>query len=182
MVDMATAVTAEGKIRVALNRGESVPEGWIIDGDGKPTTDPQDYLGDRPGAILPLGAVAAYKGYCLGFAVEVLGGLLSGEGCAAGDRTMHSNGVLFTVYDPEFFTDENAYHDELESLIRHVGSSRIDPDIGEILVPGEPEFRSARQRQRDGIPVDDTTWEHIADAARRLGLNPDPWTAEGLEA
>ena len=157
MVDMATSVTAEGKIRVAQNRGESVPEGRIIDHEGRPTTDPEDYLGEQGGAILPLGGVAGYKGYCLGFTVEVLGGLLSGEGCAAGDRTMHSNGVLFTVYDPFFFTEDDAYQEELENLIRHVHTSRVDPAIGEILLPGEPEFRSARQRQRNGIAVDDTT-------------------------
>ena len=181
MVDMATAVTAEGKIRVAHNRGESVPEGWIIDHEGKPTTDPDDYLKEGGGAILPLGGVAGYKGYCLGFTVEVLGGLLSGEGCAAGERTMRSNGVLFTVYDPSFFTEDDAYQEELESLIRHVYTSRVDPAIGEILLPGEPEFRAARLRQRDGSEVDDTTWARIGDAARGLGLNPDPWENEALQ-
>ena len=103
-----------------------------------------------------------------------------GEGCAAGDRTMHSNGVLFTVYDPSLFTEDDAYQEELENLIRHVHTSRVDPAIGEILLPGEPEFRSARQRQRNGIAVDDTTWARIVDAARGLGLNPDPWEDDAL--
>ena len=91
---------------------------------------------------------------------------------------MHSNGVLFTVYDPSFFTEDDAYQEELENLIRHVYTSRVDPAIGEILLPGEPEFRSARQHQRDGIAVDDTTWARIGEAARRLGLNPDAWEDE----
>ena len=180
MVDMATSVTAEGKVRVYHNRGQAIPEGWLIDEDGHPTTDVADYL-DRPGgAILPLGGVAGYKGYCLSFAVEILGGLLSGEGCASGERIMSSNGVLFTVYDPDVFADRREYEDELDSLIAHVMSSRVDPELGEILLPGEPEFRSARQRRREGIPIDDTTWAHIGDRARKLGLDPEPWSAEAL--
>ena len=175
MVDMATSVTAEGKVRVAQNRGQPVPEGWIIDRQGQPTTDPADYLDNAQGAILPLGGVAAYKGYCLSFIVELLGGALSGEGCAAGDRVMKSNGVLITVYDIECFADLETYYDEMEGLIEHVHSSRVDPRIGEILLPGEPEFLTARQRTREGIEVDDTTWQRICEASRTLGLDPDPW-------
>lgn len=175
MVDMTTSVVAEGKVRVYQNRGHRLPQGWIIDHQGNPATDPAAYLGDPPGAILPLGGVVGYKGYCLSFVVEILGGALSGEGCACGERIMHSNGVLLTVYDPEQFTDRESYYDELETLIGHVQSSRIDPRIGEILVPGEPEFRTARKREAEGVPIDDTTWTRIGEAARTIGLDPAPW-------
>ena len=64
LVDMTTSVVAEGKIRVAMNRGEHVPEGWIIDPEGKPTTDPMDFKGNPPGAMLPLGgARSGHKGF-----------------------------------------------------------------------------------------------------------------------
>ncbi|MSR82910.1 MAG: Ldh family oxidoreductase [Candidatus Latescibacteria bacterium] len=175
MVDMTTSVVAEGKVRVYQNRGHQLPEGWIIDHQGQPATDPRAYTGKPPGAILPLGGVVGYKGYCLSFVVEILGGALSGEGCAAGERIMHSNGVLLTVYDLEQFTDLDSYYDELEILIGHVHTSRIDPRVGEILVPGEPEFRSARRREVEGIPVDDTTWSRICEAAKSVGLDPAPW-------
>ncbi len=175
MVDMTTSVVAEGKVRVYQNRGHQLPEGWIIDHQGQPATDPGAYTGKPPGAILPLGGVVGYKGYCLSFIVEILGGALSGEGCAAGERIMHSNGVLLTVYDLEQFTDLDSYYDELEILIGHVQTSRIDPKVGEILVPGEPEFRSARRREVEGIPVDDTTWSRICEAARSVGLDAAPW-------
>lgn len=178
MVDMTTSVVAEGKVRIFQNRGHRLPQGWIIDHQGKPSTDPAAYLDEPRGAILPLGGVVAYKGYCLSFIVEILGGALSGEGCASGERVMHSNGLLLTVYDPEQFTDRESYYDELEALIRHVHSSRLDPQINEILVPGEPEFRTARQRQAEGIPIDHTTWTRIGEAARTIGLDPVPW--EGL--
>jgi uncharacterized oxidoreductase len=178
LVDMTTSVVAEGKIRVASNRGEPVPEGWLIDADGRPTTKPDDYLGDPQGAILPLGGVVGYKGTCLSMTVEILGGLLSGEGCAAGATVMKSNGMLLTAWDPTFFCDEETYEEELEGLIAHMLTSRIDPAVGEIQLPGDPEFRHAAERTQHGIPIDDTTWERICERAVRVGLDPAPWEAE----
>ena len=181
MVDMTTSVVAEGKVRIYQNRGHQLPAGWIIDHHGQPATDPHAFTGNPPGAILPLGGVVGYKGYCLSFIVEILGGALSGEGCAAGERVMHSNGVLLTVYDLEQFTELASYYDELETLIQHVYTSRIDPQVGEILVPGEPEFRSARRREVEGIPIDETTWSRICEAAKSVGLDPGPWEERKID-
>ncbi len=178
LVDLTTSVVAEGKVRLAINQGKSVPEGWIIDHEGRPTTDPKAFAGDPPGAILPMGGVVAHKGYGLSFVVELLGGTLSGEGCAAGERTMHSNGVLLTVYRIEHFADLEDYHREVESLIRHVQSSRVATGFSEILIPGEPEFRTAIRRSESGIEVDDTTWGRIGDEARAVGLDPARWDVE----
>jgi uncharacterized oxidoreductase len=178
LVDMTTSVVAEGKVRVALNQGKQVPEGWLIDAQGNSTTDPKAFKADPPGAILPLGGVVAHKGYSLGFVVELLGGLLSGQGCAAGERTMVSNGVLFTVYHIEHFTNLDTYYDEVEALIRYVKSSRIAPGFKEILAPGEPEFRTAQRKQIEGIDIDETTWATICEEARAFGLDADRWTAE----
>lgn len=175
MVDMTTSVIAEGKIRVAINKGDKVPDGWIIDHDGNPSNDPNDFKGDPPGAILPLGGVVAHKGTGLSLMVEVLGGLLSGLGCANGSRTMISNGVLLNVYNIEHFADLNEYYDEFESLISHVKSSRVAPGFEEILIPGEPEYRNAVRVEAEGIKVDDTTWDQIGVEARELGLDPAVW-------
>ena len=182
MVDMATSMSAEGKIRVASNKGEALPEGFIIDHQGNASTDPEAFIGDPPGAILPLGGAAAHKGYCLSMVVELLGGALGGEGCANGAQTMASNGVLLTVYHIEHFTDLERFYDEVEILVDHVHSSRIDPRIGEILLPGEPEFRSAECRRQEGLPVDETTWSRICDAARTLDLDPDAWQEMAIPA
>lgn len=178
LVDMTTSVVAEGKIRVARNKGVDVPAGWLIDADGKPTTDPNDYLANPQGAILPLGGVVGYKGTCLSLTVEILGGLLSGEGCAAGATVMRSNGMLLTAWDPGFFCDEGTWDEELENLIAHVRSSRVDPAIGEIQLPGDPEFGHAAERGANGIPIDDTTWERICERARSLGLDASAWEQE----
>jgi len=175
LVDMTTSVVAEGKVRVAINQGKHVPEGWLIDAQGNPTTDPNDFRADPPGAILPMGGVVAHKGYGLGLVVELLGGALSGEGCADGSRTMHSNGVLFTVYNIEHFTELSIYYEEVEGLLQHVKSSRLAPGFKEILAPGEPEFRSAQRKEAEGIEIDETTWAAICQEGRTLGLDPDSW-------
>jgi len=175
LVDMTTSVAAEGKVRVAANQGKSLPKGWIIDHNGHPSTDPEDYVGTPSGAILPLGGAVAHKGYCLSFIVELLGGALSGQGCAAGEQIVRSNGVMITVYSIEHFTELDTYFREVETLIEHIHTSRIDPEQGEILVPGEPETRSTLERTENGIPIDDTTWSRIGAAARSVGLDPRTW-------
>lgn len=178
MVDMTTSVRAEGKLRVSKNRGEPLPEGWIIDHQGNPSTDPEDYFGDPPGAILPLGGVVGYKGYCLSVMVEIMGGALSGQGCADGAKVMQSNGVTLTVYDIGHFAEPDDFFEQIEVLVRHIYTSRVDPKIGEILLPGQPEFRNAQKCEAEGIPVDDTNWTRIGEAARLVGLDPAAW--EGL--
>ena len=115
-----------------------------------PTTNPADQLGDPPGAILPLGGAVGYKGYGLGMMVEVMGGLLSGQGCASGERVFKSNGVFFTVCDPSFFTDEETYDREIESLIGHVTSSRIDPKIGRNNAAGRTGIPHREKASRRG--------------------------------
>lgn len=178
LLDMATSVVAEGKLRVAENRRKKVPEGWIIDHDGNPSREPADVKADPPGAILPLGDVAAHKGYGLGVFVEVLGGALSGQGCAAGEDSFVSNGVLFTVYSIEHFVDLETYYEEIESLVKHLKSSRLQPGYKEILLPGEPELQSEERRRVEGIDVEETTWALICKEAQALGLDPSPWADE----
>jgi uncharacterized oxidoreductase len=175
LLDMTTSVTAEGKIRLAINRGDKLPKGWIIDAHGNPSTDPDDFKADPPGAMLPLGGTAGHKGYGLSIMVELLGGALSGQGCAAGERSLLSNGVLLTVYSIPHFTDLDTYYDEVEALISHVKSSRLAPGFKEILLPGEPEFRSAQSRELEGIAIDETTWSRIKEEMLRLGVDPGKW-------
>ena len=175
MVDMTTSTVADGKIRVATNLGTPLPEGWIVDAAGKPSTDPQGYFGEPRGAILPLGGPLGHKGYALGMMMELCAGGLSGQGMAAGDSRAPANAFLLTAYDIGHFTDMDFFYDEVEALVGHVKSSRTAPGVTEILVPGEPEFRTERERERTGIPIDDTTWEKVCASARDLGLDPTAW-------
>ena len=170
-LDMTTSVAAEGKVRVASYAGKQVPEGWLIDHEGRPTTDPDSFGAQPGGAILPLGGIASHKGYGMSLMVELLAGALSGQGCCAGESEMVSNGMLLVVHRIDHFIDPEVYYEEVEALIRYVRSSPPAPGFNEILLPGEPELRTARQREAEGIDLDDKTWSLIGADMERCGLS-----------
>ena len=90
---------------------------------------------------------------------------------------MISNGVFLQVYDIEHFVEMEDYYWEVEALIAHVRSSRPAPGFSEVMLPGEPEFRSAERRSRDGIQVDDTTWSRICQEAEAVNVDMGRWKA-----
>jgi hydroxycarboxylate dehydrogenase B len=169
LLDISACTLAEGKIRVALNRGVAVPEGCIIDARGRPTTDPRVFYADPPGAIL---SIAGHKGYGLAVVCEVLAGALTGGGCsnpANADRVI--NGMLSIYLDPSFFQADADFTAEVNRLIAWVKSSEPATPGGEILMPGEIEERTKARRLRDGIDLDETTWAQICEAARAVGVS-----------
>ena len=186
VLDMATPVIAEGKVRVAHNRGAELPPGRIVAGDGRPSTDPDDlYGGDPPGsrpggALLPLGVAPDYgtggdggvghKGYALALAVDLLGGALTGAGASSRPGSS-GNGFLFIAVDPERFAGLGPFEGELAGLLDYVKQPPYAEGFDEILTPGEPERRRMAER-RDGIPLDAATWRQIADAAASVGVGP----------
>jgi uncharacterized oxidoreductase len=167
VLDFATSVVAEGKIRVKRNRGDRAPEGWFMDGDGKPSTDPLAFYGEPRGAIFP---AADHKGYGLGLAVEILGGILSGTGAAGPGTGLFANGTLMICLDVERFLPLDEFRAQIAGLFDWVRSAPLAPGVSEILVPGEPEARLEAARRRDGIPVDDETWAQIQAVSDELGL------------
>jgi uncharacterized oxidoreductase len=169
IVDISTSAVAEGKIRVALHSGKRVPAGSIIDSEGQPTDDPRVFYGPPPGAILPFGA---HKGYALGILAEVLGGGLTGGGCTAPGVTRLSNGMLSIYLDPARFADNEAFQCEVQRFIDFVKSARPVVPEGKVLIPGEVEELSRRRKLAEGIELDDTTWKHLADTCRSLGVSP----------
>lgn len=173
VMDMTTTVVAEGKVRVKRNRGEEAPDGWLIDAEGKPTNDPNALYGEPPGSILPLGGSAAgHKGYGLNVALELLAGVLSGTGCIGKDQPL-SNGVLLVVLDVAQFLSLEAFHQEADAFVAHVKSSPPAEGFDEILMPGEIELKVKQQRTRDGIFVEDETWQQILEWGRKLGVALD---------
>ncbi len=174
-VDMSSSTVADGKIYLAANQGKPVPEGWFVDSDGNPSTNPHEYFGEPRGAVLPLGGTLGHKGFALSMMMEICGGGMSGQGMSQGDMRVSSNGVHMTAYDIAQFGDVEFFYDEVESLARHVKSSRTAPGVDEILLPGEPEYRTERERAQAGIPIDDTTWEKLCADARHIGLDPTAW-------
>ncbi len=171
VLDMTTTVVAEGKVRVQSNRGEPVPEGWLIDAEGRPTTDPDVLYGEPGGSILPLGGSAAgHKGYGLNVALELLAGALSGTGCIGGGQPL-GNGVLLIALDVERFLPLDEFHRHAEAFFAHVKSSPPAAGFDGILLPGEIEGQVQRRRQKEGILVDDETWRQVRQWADKLGVD-----------
>ncbi len=170
IVDISTCTIAEGKIKVALNKGAKVPEGCILDAEGRPTDDPNSFYASPPGAILPLGG---HKGYSLSVMAEVLAGALTGGSCSHFGVDRVANNMLSVFFDPAVFVAADAFSSEIGAFIDHVKSSRTVTEGGEILMPGEPEARCRSRKLRDGIEIDETTWSQIVATGASLGVTID---------
>jgi uncharacterized oxidoreductase len=170
IVDISTSAIAEGKLKVAYNKGVPVPDGCIIDAQGRPTNDPQVFYADPPGAILPFGG---HKGYALGMICEVMAGALTGGGCSNPAENRVVNGMLTVLMNPALFRPDEGFGAEVRHFIDFVRTSTPATPGGEILAPGEPEARTRQRRLRDGIELDETTWGQIVATARSLNINPD---------
>lgn len=166
VLDIAAAQTAEGKLKVARNKGVPVPDGWIIDSNGQPTNDPNDFYNPPGGAILPLGG---HKGYGLGLIADVLAGALTGGGCSAAGKTKLEQGMLSIYIDPLRLQTAEALFPEIQRFVDCVKTSRPAEPGGEILIPGEIEERNRAERQH-GIELDDTTWQQIVEIAVECGV------------
>jgi uncharacterized oxidoreductase len=171
VLDISMSVMAEGKVRVKRNRGEKLPEGCIIDAAGNPTTEPGDLYGPPPGAILPFGGIVGYKGYGLGFVVDVLVGTLSGAGCSRANPDRFGNAVLINVINIEAFIPVEEFKKHVDGLIEYVKSSPRMPGVEEILFPGEIEAKERKKRLESGIFIEDETWGQIVKTAEDLGVD-----------
>jgi hydroxycarboxylate dehydrogenase B len=170
VLDISTATIAEGKIQVAKNRGEALPEGATIDARGRPNRDPAAFYGPPQGALLPFGG---HKGYGLSVFCEILAGALTGGQTTHPDHATAahlSNNMLSVVFDPAAFCGEESFRDEIARFAAWVKASP-PADRGEAVeLPGEPERRTRREREREGIPLDATTCRQLADCAGALGV------------
>lgn len=171
ILDFGTSATAEGKVRVKRIAGQLVPPGWLLDPDGKPTTDPNQLYGDPPGTILPMGGDQAYKGFGLAFMIEMLCGGLSGGECSYPNPPAPvGNCAFFLVIDPAAMGGCNHLASEVLKLEEYVrGVPRID-GVNEITLPGDPERRTLAERTVNGIPIDDGNWNALEKLAQELGV------------
>lgn len=167
VLDFATSVVAEGKMRVKKNRKQQAPPGWFIDAQGRPGTDPEVFYGTPPGSLLTAGE---HKGYGLSLAVEILGGILSGTGAAGPGTGVFANGTLMICLEVERFVPLADFRKQMTDFVAWVKSAPLVPGVGEILIPGEPEARLEAERRRDGIPIEDETWRQIETLAAELGV------------
>ncbi len=173
LLDMATSAVAQGKLRVAHNKGVKIPPGWLIDDNGNPTDDP------RWGVIQPFGAMLTFgehKGYGLAVACELLGGALTGGGVTDYENKTQRrvlNGMLSILIDPQRLGTMEAFARDTRSFLKWLRESRPAPGSDRVRIAGEPERESRAKREREGIPVDQETWNEIRAAAVKLRVAPE---------
>jgi LDH2 family malate/lactate/ureidoglycolate dehydrogenase len=170
ILDMATSAVAGGKVQLMRAMGRPLEEGWLLDAEGRPSTDPDDYY--EGGALLPFGGGQAHKGYGLSVIVEILCGVLTGLGFGVSADARHNDGNFIAVFDVSRFRDPDVFRDDVDAFIADLKSTPLAEGHDEIFYPGEIEARTAAQRSRAGILLDDRTWGELVDLSERLGL-PD---------
>jgi uncharacterized oxidoreductase len=167
VADFSTSSVAEGRVRIAMRKGRKVPPGWLIDREGKPTTEPGDLY--EGGAILAFGE---HKGYALSLLVEVVGGILSGADTPIfpNYKYMH-NGVLVLVINPAFFRPEAEYKSAVDFLFNRVKQALPAQGMNGALIPVEPELKLKAIREKEGIPIDEETWAELLELAAALKVS-----------
>jgi LDH2 family malate/lactate/ureidoglycolate dehydrogenase len=171
-IDMATSAVAAGKLGVARNRKQQIPVGWIVDKEGRSTTDPNAYYAG--GAILPVGGDQGHKGYGLSFMVEVLSGILTGLGFGIDPKGPHNDGVFMAVFAVDAFRPLDEFKREIADFVQYVKETPPAEGFKEVLYPGEIEYRTEQQRRRDGIPIEDETWRQLTGLAETSGVAIPP--------
>jgi len=154
LLDMATTVAAYGKVKTALQRGEMMPEGWMIDRDGKPLTDPK--RADE-GFLLPIGG---YKGYGLALVIGLLAGTLNGAAMGrdvvdfnADDVTPTNTGQAVLAISLDAFGEPDAFMRRVDDVIRTLRGSARMPGVDRIRLPGEMSHAKRLDRLENGVPI-----------------------------
>ncbi len=170
ILDMSTSAVAGGKILLYAQQGKKIPSGWLLDEEGNPTTDPNELLkeGRLVGTLLPM---AGYKGFGLGLVAEILGGFLTGYGASHMPEYREGQGVFIMVVDIKTFIPLDEFGKQTDALFESVKAVPTNSETKEILIPGELEYRTREQRERDGIPVTDAVWADITAVAERLKVS-----------
>ncbi len=171
VLDMATSAVAQGKMRVAYNKREKVSPDWLIDNKGNPTSDA------KFGVIEPFGALRTFglhKGYGLALACELLGGALTGGGTwHSEDRSKRRvwNGMLSILIDPARLGSNGVFAKETREFLASLRKSPVAPGFDKVRIAGDPERDTKAKREKEGIPVDPTTWDEIHTAGAKLGIS-----------
>ena len=175
VLDMATTVAAYGKVKTKALRGETMPEGWMIDREGKPLTDPKRA---EEGMLLPLGGMeAGYKGYGLAMIIGLLAGTLGGAAMGRDvidfnhdDDSVTNTGQAIAAINIGAFGDVAVFKKSVDDLVRDFRNSRRMPGVERILVPGERSHETRATRTRFGIPIAPALMRGLDQVADDLGI------------
>ena len=164
VLDIAMSRVAGGKIRMAIQNGEQVPLGWILDPHGNPTTVPEDFLVHR-GALLPM---ENHKGYGLSLMVETLSGALSGAAMLGGVRnwiynpeTPSDTGYFLFVIDVGAHGAFPDFPERMAALCDEITSAPLAPGVDRILIPGQFEAELEAQARREGLALRPEVWDKL---------------------
>ncbi|HEV8635957.1 MAG TPA: Ldh family oxidoreductase [Chloroflexota bacterium] len=179
VLDMATSVGAAGKADLARRHGKTLPDGWLVDARGQPTTDPSVLFEEPYGALLPLGSfphLGSHKGYGLAVAVDVLCGVLSGAGYGAIlDPQSWSTGHFFAAIRVDAFRALPGFQAMMDEMIRFLRGVPRVPGLPRMYVHGEPEWETERERRERGVPLHPSVVASLAALEPDLGVRlPDP--------
>lgn len=167
-LDMATSAVAAGKISLAVARKQDVPLGWIIDKDGRQTTDPTRHR--QGGALLPLGGSEGYKGYGLAVMVEILCGLLTGLGFGVEPTGRHNDGCFMAVFKVDAFRPLAEFKKEVAEFARYLNDTKPAEGFDRVYYPGEIEHLKEVDRRKNGIEVEEATFQKLRDLASGYGV------------
>ena len=168
--DYATTASSRVKVVYAQQRNQPIPLDWVVDRDGNPTTNPDDFL--QGGGLAPFGE---HKGFALMMAVEYLSRIFthaerfSTQGWVGPSDSCA--GVAMVVFRADLFDPVGNYKDKADELVRRVRAVPPAPGFKEVLVPGDMEHRTRCKRKREGIPIPDDIWETIHEMVSSLGLD-----------
>ncbi len=166
VLDMALSTVAVGKIVLAARKGERIPEGWALNKEGKPTTDPKEAL---EGYLTPVGG---YKGLGLAIMVDILCSIFIDAPYSliiGGKGPYTQGGFLIMALSPNLFRSDAEFVRDLRNYVETLKSLPKEP-TAEVLMPGEPEARCFEERSAKGIPLDDGVWEQLVKVANELGI------------
>jgi LDH2 family malate/lactate/ureidoglycolate dehydrogenase len=173
VLDMATTVAAYGKVKAKAAKGESMPEGWMIDRTGKPLTDPKRAA---EGFLLPIGG---YKGYGLALVVGLLAGTLNGAAMGkdvidfnADTSSATNTGQAIMAIDPAAFGELDEFKRSVDTLVRDLRASERMPGVDRIWLPGEQSHERRIAYARDGIPLAPAVWTALDGVAADLEIPP----------
>ena len=172
VLDMATTVAAYGKVKAKAQRGEMMPEGWMIDRQGKPLLDPTK---SEEGFLLPIGG---YKGYGLSLVVGILAGTLNGA--AMGSQVIDFNkdfvtttntGQAIAVIDPSAFGDLDEFKQNVDRLVRELREAKRMPGVDRIWLPGEQSHLRRIDNQKHGVLLAPSLVKQLNDLASQLQID-----------
>jgi uncharacterized oxidoreductase len=173
VMDMSTSAISEGRIRVLMYEGKTIPPGRALDANGNLITDPNAFYGPPRGSILPLGGELGYKGFGLSLLVELLSGILAGN--TSTEEHPYINGISMIAINPEAFFGLENFRDLADEMTHYMRGTPTAPGYDAVVIPGDLDYQSYDRRLVEGIPLSDQTWDLIVQAAASAGvtLNAD---------